>query len=365
MTLILSGTDGLSDVDGSAATPAIRGTDANTGIFFPAADTIAFSEGGVESARIDSAGNFGLGVTPNTWRSNDKAIQVGGSTDYAAIVGAGAGVVYGNNFYRDSGGFKYKNSYTAGRFDFDYTASGGFSWNIAPSGTAGNTISFTQAMTLDASGNLGVGTTSPASFAGSGIKTVIGNAATTTTPAALSLYSGNATYGGLYFADGTIGDQLYRGYVEYKHDVDAMVIATAGTERMRITSIGAITPITQVASGGGFGETVSIDTFNNASLNTIGAANGRFSIVYISQGNALTVIPIFANAGGGVAWAASMLDPDAGTFAYGSGPSVSFATAGTGANSYTVALVGGTGSLTIQRTAGSAAYTVVVKGIGI
>ena len=54
MTLILSGTDGLSDVDGSAATPAIRGTDSNTGIFFPAADTIAFAEGGVEVARINS-----------------------------------------------------------------------------------------------------------------------------------------------------------------------------------------------------------------------------------------------------------------------------------------------------------------------
>ena len=54
MSLILSGTDGLSDVDGTAATPAIRGTDANTGIFFPAADTIAFSEGGVESMRIAS-----------------------------------------------------------------------------------------------------------------------------------------------------------------------------------------------------------------------------------------------------------------------------------------------------------------------
>jgi hypothetical protein len=53
MTLILSGTDGLSDVDGSAATPAIRGTDANTGIFFPAADTIAFSEGGAEIARFE------------------------------------------------------------------------------------------------------------------------------------------------------------------------------------------------------------------------------------------------------------------------------------------------------------------------
>jgi hypothetical protein len=61
MSLILSGTDGLSDVDGSAATPAIRGTDANTGIFFPAADTIAFAEGGAEVARFDSSGNLGIG----------------------------------------------------------------------------------------------------------------------------------------------------------------------------------------------------------------------------------------------------------------------------------------------------------------
>ena len=63
MTLILSGTDGLSDVDGSAATPAIRGTDTNTGIFFPAADTIAFAEGGTEVARFDSSGNLGIGTS--------------------------------------------------------------------------------------------------------------------------------------------------------------------------------------------------------------------------------------------------------------------------------------------------------------
>jgi len=63
MSLILSGTDGLSDIDGSASTPAIRGTDTNTGIFFPAADTIAFAEGGVEAMRIDSSGHVGIGTS--------------------------------------------------------------------------------------------------------------------------------------------------------------------------------------------------------------------------------------------------------------------------------------------------------------
>jgi hypothetical protein len=68
MALILDGTNGLSDVDGSAATPAIRGSDANTGIFFPAADTIAFAEGGVESMRLDSNGNVGIGTSsPNSY----------------------------------------------------------------------------------------------------------------------------------------------------------------------------------------------------------------------------------------------------------------------------------------------------------
>jgi hypothetical protein len=72
MSLILDGTNGLSDVDGSAATPAIRGTDANTGIFF-GTDIIGFSEGGVEAMRINASGNLqtlatiGVGnATPST-----------------------------------------------------------------------------------------------------------------------------------------------------------------------------------------------------------------------------------------------------------------------------------------------------------
>jgi hypothetical protein len=63
MSLILNGTTGISDVDGTAAAPAICGTDSNTGIFFPAADTIGFAEGGAEIARFDSSGNLGIGTS--------------------------------------------------------------------------------------------------------------------------------------------------------------------------------------------------------------------------------------------------------------------------------------------------------------
>ena len=103
MTLLLSGTDGLSDVDGSAATPAIRGTDANTGIFFPAADTIAFSEGGAESARFDSSGNLGIGTTspayPLTLGNNRQigSLNTSGSAVTFAIVNGSNNLVFGDD----------------------------------------------------------------------------------------------------------------------------------------------------------------------------------------------------------------------------------------------------------------------------
>jgi hypothetical protein len=80
MSLILDGTNGLSDVDGSAATPALRGSDANTGIFF-GTDIIGFSEGGVESARFNASGVFTT--------TNDATIQ-------GLTVGKGAGAVATN-----------------------------------------------------------------------------------------------------------------------------------------------------------------------------------------------------------------------------------------------------------------------------
>ena len=62
MALNINGTTGISGVDGSVSAPAVTGTDSNTGITFPAADTIKFSTGGVERMSITNSGVTGTGI---------------------------------------------------------------------------------------------------------------------------------------------------------------------------------------------------------------------------------------------------------------------------------------------------------------
>jgi hypothetical protein len=71
----------------------------------------------------------------------------------------GRGNAYLSNNATYNSGFKYINTSTAGQYNISGST---HSWYTAPSGTAGNAITFTQAMTLDASGNLNLGTTSNA-----------------------------------------------------------------------------------------------------------------------------------------------------------------------------------------------------------
>lgn len=58
MTIVINGTTGISGVDGSAGTPAVQGTDTNTGIYYSAADTVDVATGGVQRGQFDSSGNF-------------------------------------------------------------------------------------------------------------------------------------------------------------------------------------------------------------------------------------------------------------------------------------------------------------------
>jgi hypothetical protein len=141
---------------GSAGAPAITTTgDTNTGIFFPAADTIAFSEGGVEAMRLNASGSLGLGVTPSDWQVAVPAFE--------STLGIYSGRTESNlttNAYFNSS-FKYIGTGLATQYQ---QQSGQHRWFTAASGTAGNAISFTQAMTLNASGNLLLGTASDSVF---------------------------------------------------------------------------------------------------------------------------------------------------------------------------------------------------------
>jgi len=121
-------------------------------------DPLLFLTNNTERMRLDSSGNLGLGVTPNSVLAGYKFFQLGitGATFFGggSSTGLAGGAYYSGNWLYNGGNY-------ATRYDQSIT-NGQHQWYIAPSGTAGNAITFTQAMTLDASGNLGIGTTSPA-----------------------------------------------------------------------------------------------------------------------------------------------------------------------------------------------------------
>ena len=123
---------------------------------------------------IDTAGNLGLWVAPSPWGVNYKALQVNlAAFSYNNNNGNSQ---YSNNVYWDSSNNPvYLNSSYASYYAQAYTT-GQHQWFTAPSGTAGNPISFTQAMTLDASGNLLVGTTSVGSAVATGGAQIFVNA---------------------------------------------------------------------------------------------------------------------------------------------------------------------------------------------
>ena len=145
---------------------AVAGSAVGSGIFSVDSDAtrvdiqsynkpLALNRGGNNITMCEGGGNVGIGVTPSAWRSTNKALQVG---SYSSLTSSSAGdLQLFNNAYINSGG---ANIYQSNGFATRYEQyQGVHAWYTAPSGTAGNAITFTQAMTLDASGNLLIGQT--------------------------------------------------------------------------------------------------------------------------------------------------------------------------------------------------------------
>ena len=180
------------------------------------------------SLTLDTSGNLGLGVTPSAW--DRPAFQ---TTQQASFFGlANTANVVQNAYF--NAGWKYQ---TTGAVAFSQVTQGGFNWFTAPSGTAGTAISFTQAMTLDGSGNLGVGITSPTArvhaYSTTAMKqlTVDGIGAIKT---GINFASGGTTYGQIYFDNNAPYDMS----VLQQYSTGSLILGTNNTERARITSAG-------------------------------------------------------------------------------------------------------------------------------
>jgi len=135
----------------------------------------------------------------------------------------------------------------------------------------------------DSSGNVGIGTSSPSSY-NSAMNNLV---AYGSGDSGITIASGTASEGSLAFADGTTGNEAYRGWINYNHGSDFMRMFTAGAERMRIDSSGNV----------GIGTTSMTrffnlyDTSSNATtayIKNTSASGGSGILCYNDSGQAAT-----------------------------------------------------------------------------
>jgi hypothetical protein len=273
MSLILDGTLGLSDVDGTAATPAIRGTDSNTGVFF-ATDIVGLATGGTERMRIDSSGNVGIGTSSPATKA-----EISGSaaaSNLALRITNTATDGYSTLQMGDGNAGVYRNGSAQSGY------AGASSLNLITVGA--HNIGFSTGNTLraiiDSSGNVGIGTSSPSSTLHVSASAASARIASTGANGSyLRFYSNNQTTAPFEIGQGLNTGTDNVGYV-WNLASAAMSFGTSSAERMRITSGGDLLVGTTALAG-------TVSNGRSIVVGGIRSLNGEFTS--LASGTAYTM----------------------------------------------------------------------------
>jgi len=220
----------------------------------------------------DANGQLGLGVTPSAWDANFNALQIGIGTALYNNTSVN-GTFLGSNFYYNGTDNKYIATGTATAYG---QINGSHNWFTVASGTAGDTVNFTQAMTLNASGQLGIGTTTPA------YKLDVNGTARVSGIVTISNGYTNYQYnGGNYYATG-LGFSSNFNYSIYNTNY--------GREDLRIEqATGAATFSSSVTAG--VGSTISGAANSDWGLTIENTGTTNAHGLYVNIGSASTGIP--------------------------------------------------------------------------
>jgi len=243
---------------------------------------------------MPDGGNLGLGVTPSA--SSQTTFQVGAKAVLTYLNISNGYTSVGNNWIYNSGD-KYIATGTASTFS---QTNGAFYWYTAPSGTAGNAITFTQAMTLDASGNLGVGMTTPSSSGvDTGVQRIVAQAPNSNTGAAF-LAVADSVGRTIRIADQTktyVGtfDITSSGVTFGSISNIPLIFNTNSAERARIDSSGNLLVATTSPFDSSRLCVVNDATHNGISSKDSGSLNGLYTGI-----NSATTRVFFVNYNGNV-----------------------------------------------------------------